>query len=81
MTKADVIVKIAKEAEITKKEAGAAVDCILSCIETSDRTEIRNFGIFKIKHRAERMGRNPRTGADVLVPAKAVIAFKSTMVL
>jgi nucleoid DNA-binding protein len=81
MTKADVIFTIAGKANITRKQATAAVDCILSCIETSDRTELRGFGVFKKKHRDERMGRNPKTGADVLVPEKTVLTFKSSMVL
>jgi DNA-binding protein HU-beta len=81
MTKKDLIVEIAFKSAITRKQAGDAVDCILSCIETSDRTEIRGFGVFKKKFRDERMAINPKTGADVLVPAKAVIVFKSSMVL
>jgi nucleoid DNA-binding protein len=81
MTKFEVIAKIAKEAEITQKQATTAVDCILSCIETTDRLEIRGFGVFKKKFRAERMAKNPKTGADVLVPAKNVLTFKSSMVM
>jgi DNA-binding protein HU-beta len=81
MTKGDLTRIIAGEAEITYTQAGAAVDCILSCIETSDRLEIRGFGVFKKKFRAERMALNPKTGADVLVPAKNVLTFKSSLVM
>jgi len=42
-----------------------------------DKVELRNFGVFKIKERRARFGRNPRTGQSVPVPPRKVVVFKS----
>ena len=62
-----------------------AVERIVSCVfdeitealVRGDRVELRGFGAFSVKHRPERIGRNPRTGEAVFVPAKAVPFFKT----
>ena len=50
---------------------------ITAALARGDRVELRGFGAFSVKHRDARMGRNPRTGAAVPVPAKVVPFFKS----
>ncbi len=50
---------------------------ITAALARGDRVELRGFGAFSIKHRDARMGRNPRTGAAVPVPAKVVPFFKA----
>ncbi len=50
---------------------------ITAALARGDRVELRGFGAFSVKHRDARMGRNPRTGAAVPVPAKTVPFFKS----
>jgi len=46
-------------------------------MERGDRIELRGFGAFSVKERAPRVGRNPRTGESVEVPAKRLPAFKT----
>jgi nucleoid DNA-binding protein len=46
-----------------------------------ETAELRNFGIFKVKSRRPRVGRNPKTGATVPIPEKRIVTFKSGMVM
>ena len=50
---------------------------IIDSLMKGDRVELRNFGVFKIKERRARFGRNPRTGQSVPVPPRKVVVFKS----
>jgi len=54
----------------------ATFDAMAGVLERGDRIEIRGFGSFGVKARGARQGRNPRTGAVVAVPAKAVAFFR-----
>jgi integration host factor subunit beta len=51
-------------------------DGIIDTSEKERRIELRNFGVFEVKQRKPRTGRNPRTGEPVSVPAKFVVTFK-----
>ena len=50
---------------------------IIAALARGDRVELRGFGAFSVKHRQARIGRNPRTGADVSVNRKSVPFFKT----
>ena len=50
---------------------------IIAALARGDRVELRGFGAFSVKHRQARIGRNPRTGADVSVNRKSMPFFKS----
>jgi len=50
---------------------------IIAALARGDRVELRGFGAFSVKHRQARIGRNPRTGADVSVNGKSVPFFKT----
>ncbi len=50
---------------------------ITRALENGDRVELRGFGAFSVRHRAERTGRNPRSGTSVAVKAKSVPFFKA----
>ena len=67
------------------KNAGKTVQMILDTIVESlsrgETVELRNFGIFKVKSRKARLGRNPKTGHSVDIPAKKVVAFKAGLEL
>ena len=54
-------------------------DIITDSLSCGRKVELRNFGIFKIKTRKGRMGRNPRTGEGVSIPDKKVVSFKAGM--
>jgi nucleoid DNA-binding protein len=80
MTKKEIARKIAKQFEITQLVALEAVqmvfDGIIETLLDEGRIELRNFGVFEVKRRRARKARNPRTGKNVSVPTRKVVAFK-----
>lgn len=80
MNKQEVIDKVAACADITKAQAGRAVDCFLEAIsgslKTGDPVVLVGFGTFKVRDRKARIGRNPQTGASIQISAAKVPAFK-----
>jgi integration host factor subunit beta len=81
MTKADLVVEVAKLTDLTKKETETVIKTIFGSITTAlsegDKVELRGFGSFRIRNRKARQGRNPKTGDMVNVPAKKVPFFKA----
>lgn len=81
MTKADLIEKVAKDADITKSAAGTAVDSVISTISKAlskgDQVTLVGFGTFAVSKRKARKGRNPQTGATINIPAMKVPRFKA----
>ena len=81
MTKSELIELLARRQEhLPPRDVEMAVKCILehmgSALSTGERIEVRGFGSFCLHHRRARMGRNPKTGESVPVPAKAIPHFK-----
>jgi integration host factor subunit beta len=80
MTKADLIEEVARVVEFTRKEAEVIVeaifDSVVRSLKNGDKIEIRGFGSFRTRQRQSRLGRNPKTGAKVEVPAKRIPFFK-----
>ena len=80
MTKADLIDDVARKTELSRKDSEVIVDTIFEGIVKSlrggDKIEIRGFGSFRTRHRNSRVGRNPKTGERVDVPAKDIPYFK-----
>jgi integration host factor subunit beta len=80
MTKADLIDEVAKNSDLSKKDAEVIVQSVLDNIVESlkggEKVELRGFGSFRLRERASRQGRNPKTGEKVFVPAKKVPHFK-----
>lgn len=81
MTKTELIEKMANESELTKKEAGAALDAFINVVtetlKTDEEIALIGFGAFKSAIRAERQGRNPATGVAMTIPEKRVPSFKA----
>lgn len=82
MTRSDLILKLAEHfPQLLGKDAELAVKVILDSMATTltsgDRIEIRGFGSFALNYRPPRMGRNPKSGDKVQVPAKYVPHFKA----
>ncbi len=80
MTKKDIVLKITdmtgiKQVDV-KKVVQKTFDVIVDSLIISEKVELRNFGVFKIKERRARFGRNPRTGESVPVPPRKVVVFK-----
>src|SRR6058998_571614 len=80
MTKAELIEEVARAVEMTRKDSEQIVDTIFDSIvhalRSGDKIEIRGFGSFRTRKRQPRIGRNPKTGAKVDVPAKKIPYFK-----
>lgn len=81
MTKSELIELIArKQPQFTQKDIELAVnqiiDTMVESMAANERIEIRGFGSFTLHHRRARMGRNPKTGEKVSLPAKRVPHFK-----
>ncbi|MCJ7540529.1 MAG: HU family DNA-binding protein [Desulfobacterales bacterium] len=78
MNKADIVNEIAKVVK-TKKDAQAAMDCVLSSIakalENGDSVSLVGFGTFKVAERKARKGRNPQTGEEIDIKASKVPKF------
>ena len=64
-----------------KKIVQKTIDAITESLERGETVELRNFGVFKVKSRRGRIGRNPRTGEEVPVPEKKVVVFKPGLIL
>ncbi len=82
MTKAELITKIAEDAEITKVAATAALEsfqeAITKTLKKGDKLTIVGFGTFSVSHRAARTGRNPFNGETIKIKAKKVAKFKAS---
>ncbi len=80
MTKADLVHQIAMKLQLTKQQADTVVtlfwQSITDALQAGDHVELRGFGSFRVRARHPRLGRNPKTGATVAIPAKAVPWFK-----
>jgi integration host factor subunit beta len=79
MTKADLIEEVSRAAEMTRKDSEVIVEAIFASIVRTvrggDKIEIRGFGSFRTRQRQARVGRNPKTGKRVEVPAKKIPYF------
>jgi len=80
MTKADLIDEVSRQVELTRKDSEVIVetifDSIVHSLRAGDKIEIRGFGSFRTRQRNPRVGRNPKTGDRVEVPAKKIPFFK-----
>ena len=78
---ADLVEEVAAASDLSKRASEAVVnmffDCIVDSLSRGDKVELRGFGTFNLRHRRARIGRNPRTGERVDVPAKVVPYFKA----
>jgi nucleoid DNA-binding protein len=85
MTKKDIVMKVATDTNLTqidvKKIVQRTLDVVVESLEKGETVELRNFGVFKVKQRRGRIGRNPRTGDEVPVPEKRVVVFKPGLIL
>ena len=81
MTKTQLIEKAAKDSGLSKKSVTEAYDAInaafLAALAEGEAVQIAGFGSFTVKTRAARTGRNPRTGAEIKVPASKYVAFSA----
>ena len=81
MNKTELITAISNSAGLSKKDASAALDAMLSAVmdevAAGNKVSILGFGTFEKRHREARTGRNPRTGEATEIPESDVPAFKA----
>ena len=80
MTKRELVIRVANKLGMTQSDVARVIegtfDTISRTLAQGGRWELRDFGMFEVKTRAARMGRNPRTGAQVPVPERKVVTFR-----
>lgn len=80
MTRAELVEHVTKASSLSKKHAEIVVntvfDAIIEALRADEKIELRGFGSFRIRRRKSRVGRNPKTGERVDVPAKRIPYFK-----
>ena len=80
MVKADLVKIIAREARITKVSAESAVNAIIGALKNAraqgERIELRGFGVFEVRPRKRGIGRNPRTGQEIVIPPGKSTRFR-----
>lgn len=80
MNKTQLVEAMSLDAGLSKVEARRAVDAMLrvtmQALQGGDKVALSGFGTFSIQQKLPRMGRNPRTGAAVIVPARKVVRFR-----
>ena len=82
LTKRDLVVRISNETGLVQQQVFDVVqktlDHIAGALAKGDKVELRNFGVFEIKIRKARVGRNPNAPAtDVPIPARAMVKFRA----
>lgn len=82
MNRAELIKRVSKEANITKKEARKAIDSLLNSISLAliegKKVKIIGFGTFEVKKVKRRIGRNPQTGGSIKIRARAIPSFRAS---
>ena len=81
MNKTELISAIAEKSGLSKKDSekalSAAVDSISDALVAGDKVQLVGFGVFEVKSRAARMGRNPKTKEAIKIPASKTPIFKA----
>ena len=81
MNKAELITAVAEQTGLSKKDSEKAVNATLEAItatlETGEKVQLVGFGVFDVKTRAARIGRNPKTKEEIEIPATRVPTFKA----
>jgi DNA-binding protein HU-beta len=79
MTKSELVAKVAEEAGLKKAQAekciDAAIKSITEALAKGERTAIPGLGVFNVRERKARKGRNPQTGKEITIPARKVVVF------
>jgi len=80
MTKRELVIQVANKLGMTQSDVARIIegtfDYISETLAEGKRWELRDFGVFEVKSRASRIGRNPRTGQQVPVPERKVVTFR-----
>ena len=81
MKKVELVEAVAEQAGLTKADATRAIDAtfatITEALKAGNKVPVAGFGTFAVSQRGERNGRNPQTGATVVIPARKAVTFKA----
>lgn len=81
MNKSELVDAVASDADMSKADAGRAVDAVLNqitkALKVGDSVSLVGFGVFSVRKRAARQGRNPKTGESIRIPAGQTPGFKA----
>ena len=81
MNKSELVTSVAEAASLSKKDAENAVAAVINSITNTltegQKVQIAGFGTFEVRERAERIGRDPRTSEEIVIPASKKPAFKA----
>ena len=81
MNKPELISAVAEKSGLTKKDAESALNALLDTIANTmaegDKIQLIGFGTFEVKERAARLGRNPQTKEEILIPESKFPSFKA----
>ena len=79
--KAELVDRVAKKTQLTKKDVSAAVDALFETIQEAlqagEKVQVIGFGNFEVRERAASKGRNPQSGEEIQIEASKVPAFKA----
>ena len=79
--KAELVDRVAKKTQVTKKDVSGAVDALFETIQEAlqagEKVQVIGFGNFEVRERAARKGRNPQSGEEIQIEASKVPAFKA----
>ena len=85
MNKTELIAAVAEKTGMTKKDAERVINATFETVAASlikgDKVQVSGFGIFEVKAREARVGRNPRTKESIQIPATRLPAFKASKAL
>jgi integration host factor subunit alpha len=80
VTKADIVERVHEVVGLTKKECAEMVEAVFDTVkivlESGEKIKIAGFGNFIVKQKADRRGRNPRTGEEITIGARRILTFK-----
>jgi len=85
LTKKELVMMVAQDTGITqvdvKRVIQRALHHLVENLKQGKTIELRNFGVFRVRQRAPRRGRNPKTGQEVPVPSRRVVVFKPGLLM
>ena len=81
MNKAELVTRVAEISELSKKDSetviNATIEAIIEGLQSGEKVQLVGFGMFEVKERAARMGRNPKTKEEIQIPASRAPVFKA----
>ncbi len=85
MTKADIVARINEKTGFSMRESADLLELLFSIMKDTlaagENIKVSGFGNFEVRHKADRLGRNPQTGETMTIEARRILAFKSSVLL